>query len=527
MSTKSDDNIIKIKNSIIEKLDTLKRCKTDIINSIRRKGVIIDSNEDRFSSFSGYIDQITGKYNILYNINIDDFKNVFTIVTYSGSVWHVVGTHVATQELILVFSYSFGLSYGNVYPTLAQFIRLTKTKLNGERVVILNNVGLGVWTKMSGMGFVHLEVGDSLTWETNGNEAADWWWRIYTALTINAFYKTNENENDDIIIHTAYKQMIRSLNLNNSEPLTAGAFYNCGNLTEIVPTTKITNITEIPPSCFYGCTNLGFIQGLTWNTRSLSGYYSNITSIGEYAFYDCQWSNSTDYRLLPINLKTIKAHAFENCKPHYSLPFYNISALNQLTSIEEAAFKDIHLYGANACNWDNFKLPPNLKYIGASAFYNCYDIDRGNTGGHFLRNLSSCTTLSSIGEYAFWNCQYTKLANIPDSVKIISKFSFAYNVRMPTIHIYAKLNKIEEGVFDHCNSLSYIRFYNHTVNDKIFYINDTYYSFSELISSSTNYLINKFITKFGSGTTHIAIIWSDSVTHYLYYTAQGTFSSYK
>lgn len=525
MSTQNN-NIVQIKDNIVDKLDKLKICKTNIINSIRRKGVIIDSNEDKFSYIPEYIDQIKGIYNILNNINLDDFniKADNPIVSYSGSVLHIVGNYVATRELILVFSYAFGLSYGNVYPTEAQFIKLTKTKLNGEQVVILNNVGLGVETRMNGLGFIHLEPGDTLTWETNGNNAADWYWLIYTALTIEAFYKNNENENHDIIIHTAYKQMIRSLNLNNSEPLTAGAFYNCGNLTEIVPTTQITNITEIPPSCFYGCTNLGFIQGLTWNTRSLSGYYSNITSIGEYAFYGCQWSNSTNYRLLPINLKTIKAHAFENCKPHYSWPFLNISALNQLTSIGDAAFKDIHLYGARACNWDNFRLPPNLKHIGASAFYNCYDIDRSNSGGYFLRSLSSCTSLSSIGEYAFWNCQYTKLATIPASVKIISKFSFAYNVRIPTIYIYAKLNKIEEGVFDQCNSLTYLRFYNHTVNDKIFYINDTYYSFSELISSSTNYLINKFITKFS--TKAIQMFWSDGVKHHLYFTAQGVFKSY-
>ena len=129
------------------------------------------------------------------------------------------------------------------------------------------------------------------------------------------------------------------------------AFRDCGNITSLTIPDGVKNIGD---NAFYGLENLkyltmsGGVDGRSWfgttglslDTLTLTGTYvlggaakrgdgyvscripagrnarkvvlsEGITSIGEYAFYDCR---NLEQIVLPTSLQTIDAYAFENCR---------------------------------------------------------------------------------------------------------------------------------------------------------------------------------------------------------------------
>lgn len=130
-----------------------------------------------------------------------------------------------------------------------------------------------------------------------------------------------------------------------------------------------------------------------------------VTTVGEYAFYDCKGINGT---ISLSKVTSIGSHAFEDCS--------NLTGITKLESVQT---------------------------IGDSAFENC-----SNMSG----DLSFPSTLTSIGSRAFYNGSSIKLVSIPESVTSIGSSAFENSGSGSSLAIYGCSGKEtvdgkEVGVF--------------------------------------------------------------------------------
>lgn len=125
-----------------------------------------------------------------------------------------------------------------------------------------------------------------------------------------------------------------------------------------------------------------------------------------------------------------------------SCRFGNIETVNiedGVTSIGNYAF----------CNCDVMKsinIPNSVTIFGDYSFYYCYSITSIKTPDH----------LNIIGDDAFFSCQALKTINIPNTVGSIGRSAFGYCYSLETISIPASVTEIGDSVFDSCRSLTSI-----------------------------------------------------------------------
>ena len=192
------------------------------------------------------------------------------------------------------------------------------------------------------------------------------------------------------------------------------AFVNCRTLASI---TIPNSVTSIGREAFCGC------SGLTSITIP-----EKVTSIGNYAFYGCSSLKefkgkfaSNDGRCLIINgtLYSFIATGLTE----YTIP-------QNVTTISVGVFKDCN-------NLKRITIPDSVTRIGMYAFDGCRgelivncNIPAGASylSGAFYGSRFTSVTIGSgvttIGDYAFYECSSLTSVTIPDSVTTIGKYSF-------------------------------------------------------------------------------------------------------
>ena len=177
------------------------------------------------------------------------------------------------------------------------------------------------------------------------------------------------------------------------------------------------------------------------NYRSLSSCTfeqdSQLTSIGDYAFYNCDSLTSLD---IPSGVTSIGKGAFEGSTNISKINsdvdgVYNLP--NNLTTIGDGAFR--YCYGLT-----NLKIPSGS--IGNSAFTSC----RG------LTNVTLGSGVTSIGNAAFRNSSGLTSLDIPNSVTSIGTSAFTSCSGLTSVTIGSGIESIGDYAFDYCTSLSSI-----------------------------------------------------------------------
>ena len=277
-----------------------------------------------------------------------------------------------------------------------------------------------------------------------------------------------------------------------------GAFYNCSMLTKVTLPNSVTSIggsafsgctglksitipssvTSIGYYAFYGCTSLayttygnakylgnsdnpylvlikatstsitsctihentkviagGAFRGCTGLTSVTFAGDSQLTSIGDYAFYGCYGLTSIK---IPSSVTSIGDYAFYGCTGLTSVTFEGDS---QLTSIDDWAF-------SGCTGLKSIKIPEGVTSIGSSAFASCtgltnITVAQGNTKYHSSGNclietatktlILGCQnsviptdgSVTSIGSYAFRDCTGLTSITIPSSVASIGASAFS------------------------------------------------------------------------------------------------------
>ena len=104
-------------------------------------------------------------------------------------------------------------------------------------------------------------------------------------------------------------------------------------------------------------------------------------------------------------------------------------------------------------NLQRVRLPDSLLSIGDSAFLECAS----------LENVTIPYGVTTIGEYAFCTCGNLSEARIPDTVTEIGKCAFSQCESLAIANLPRDLTRVENNLFSGCRSLNYIDIPNNVV----------------------------------------------------------------
>ncbi len=180
-----------------------------------------------------------------------------------------------------------------------------------------------------------------------------------------------------------------------------------------------------------------------------------ILSIGNYAFY--QNSALTTINI-PSSCLSIGNYAFED-----ATSLREIIIPDGLITIGDCAFR-------RCKNMSTVSIPQSVTSIGSSAFVscsghlilNCDTADKSTNSGAFyeadFNRVTFGESVTKIGSYAFQDCTYLTLIDIPDNVTIIGSYAFYFCSNLTRVNIGSGITSIGSSAFGYTNvSVIYIK----------------------------------------------------------------------
>ena len=218
-------------------------------------------------------------------------------------------------------------------------------------------------------------------------------------------------------------------------------------------------VVEIKSSAFNGCANLTSII-----------IPDSVTSIGDFAFENCSGLTSIT---IPDSVTSIGDHAFYNCS---SLTSITVSENNKyFSSLNGVLFNkdktDLITYPIGNERTE-YTIPDSVTSIGNFIFYNCSS----------LTSITIPDSVASIGNSAFYNCSSLTNIKLPDVIDIISGNTFRDCSSLLNIIIPDSVTSIKECAFYNCSNLTSI-----TIPDSVASIeNSAFYNCTSLKSITLN-----------------------------------------
>lgn len=196
-------------------------------------------------------------------------------------------------------------------------------------------------------------------------------------------------------------------------------FNGCTYLTSLTIPETITSIGRYSFRNCLGLTSLVLPQSLT--------------DIGYSAFFYCSGLQSVD---IPASVKTIGEYAFMGCR---GLKEAHFASIEKMCLIKYGGFSSNPLYYAHHC------------YIN----------------GEELTQVTIPNSVSNIGDFAFFHCEYLKSVYMPSSVTTIGIRAFSNCIRLQSLVISDSVTTIDKHAFSECVTLQSV-----TLPDFVSYLGD-------------------------------------------------------
>ena len=261
------------------------------------------------------------------------------------------------------------------------------------------------------------------------------------------------------------------------------AFDDCISLTSITIPNSVTSIGERAFQYCSSLTSVYITDVAAWCKITFNGYYSNplfyahhlflhgeeikdlvipnsVTSIGDYAFYNCSGLTSIT---IPNSVTSIGEYAFQYCSSLTSVYITDVAAWCKITFngyYSNPLFYAHHLF-LHGEEIKDLVIPNSVTSIGSSAFYNCSS----------LTSVTIGNSVTSIGEYAFLCCTDLTSVTIGNSVTSIGRGSFEECRILTSVTIGNSVTSIGDGAFFNCRGLTSVTIPNSVTNigDGAFY----------------------------------------------------------
>ena len=225
-----------------------------------------------------------------------------------------------------------------------------------------------------------------------------------------------------------YNLSIKNVVINNGvKSIGNYAFYSRSGLTSITIPNSVTSIGD--------CAFM-FCKGLTSITIP-----NSVTSIGAQAFQYCEGLTSIT---IPNSVTSIGSHAFSCCEGLAS-----VTIGNSVTSIGSSPFwNSTGLTSINVAE-------DNLNYASIDGVLYSKDkktlikCPEGKTGSFIIPN-----SVTSIEDYAFYDCKGLTSITIPNSVINIGKYAFSGCTGLTSVTIPNSVTSIGDLAFDGCKELT-------------------------------------------------------------------------
>ena len=299
------------------------------------------------------------------------------------------------------------------------------------------------------------------------------------------------------------RTMIRRLIIcDGIERIGSGVFNNCNSMMNIMIPNSVTSIGK---SAFEGCSSLTGVyitNPAKWCGISFESYNANplyyahhlylnktlvtelvipngVTSIGDYAFHGCSSLTSITipnsvtsigYKVfsdcsgltsitIPNGVTSIGSYAFSGCTG-----LTNITLGNGVTSIGTFAFSGCSsltgVYITDLAKWcgisfggDKFESIILLGSDYANPLYYAHNL---YLNGALITDLVIPEGVTSISNYAFYNCNSLTSITMPYSVTSIGKYAFSGCSSLTSITIPDSVTSIGDYAFRDCSSLTSI-----------------------------------------------------------------------